>query len=79
MPPFSAFQTRFGTPALSSLAIQPIVVAVCFRSFAANSIFSGSPFLCVFNSSSPTFLFPKNSAITPLTFSSIVLATASPS
>ena len=43
-----AFQTRFGTPALSSLAIHTIVIVVCFRSSAANSIFSGSPSPSVF-------------------------------
>lgn len=43
-----AFQTLFGAPALSSLAIHAIVIDVCFRISAANSIFSGSPFLRVF-------------------------------
>ena len=74
-----AFQTLFGAPALSSLAIQLIDIDVCFRSSAANSIFSGSPFLRALSSSSSTFLFPKNSAITHVDFSSIVSATASPS
>jgi hypothetical protein len=46
---------------LSSLAIHPIDIAVCFRSPATNSIFSESPLLRPLKSSTPTFPFPKSS------------------
>ena len=55
------FQILFGAPALSSLAIHPIDITVCFRSSATNSIFSESPFPRPLNSSVPTFPFPKDS------------------
>lgn len=55
------FQILSGALALSSLAIHPLDIAVCFRSCATNSIFSESPFLRSLNSSNPTFPFPKDS------------------
>ena len=67
-PPYHIPNT-FRRACVEFFAPPSIDIAGCHRSSAANSIFSGSPFLRAFSSSSSTFLFPKNSAITHLAFS----------
>ena len=44
-----AFQTLFGAPAFSFLAIHAIDISVYFLSFAADSIFIEPPFLSALN------------------------------
>jgi len=57
-----AFQTLFGSPALSSLAFHTIDIAVCLRSSAAISIFSRSAFLRFFKNDKPPPRIPTSVA-----------------